>query len=434
MYIFAVFGKVPNFNKDIFPIISNKCAICHNQKGHAPFPLQTYEDLVKHEKMIKHVVASKIMPPWPADNHYVKFQNCLSLSENEVSKIINWIDHGLPRGTDKIIRDTPVQKTLQLNYNTLSLGMKSAFIINPGTLDTYLRTAISNKLNTDSIWVIGYEMTPGNKQVLHHFELFGGVDDGYDYKSNVNVFDSNIVNNDYFFIDKTNKSGNLSVLPGNSFRFITAWLPGVTKDLYPVGTGNIFTKDFKFYFLNHYSASTVSQTDSSYINIFYLKNRPKNVAQVKEIPIIDPDAFQPNRIFIKANKIDTIELKYTVQNDIALYSIHPHAHLLASQMLAYAVTPDKDTIKLLSIPEWNFNWQFSYRYEKYVFIPKNSIIHFRVIYNNTDQNPQNPNHPPADVYSSFNAKDEMMVLFLNALDYTDGLKDEKVKYYIDCAP
>ena len=38
-------------------------------------------------------------------------------------------------------------------------------------------------------------------------------------------------------------------------------------------------------------------------------------------------------------------------------SVFPHMHLLGKDLICYAVTPSNDTINLIKINNWNFEWQ-----------------------------------------------------------------------------
>jgi hypothetical protein len=59
-------------------------------------------------------------------------------------------------------------------------------------------------------------------------------------------------------------------------------------------------------------------------------------------------------------------------------------------------------------------------------IPAGSVIHLECSYDNTADNPNNPNNPPKIIFSSgdMRSTDEMMTLLLIYVSYQDG--DEKV--------
>jgi hypothetical protein len=98
-------------------------------------------------------------------------------------------------------------------------------------------------------------------------------------------------------------------------------------------------------------------------------------------------------------------------------------HLLGKSFWAYALTPDHDTIRLIRIPQWDFNWQNFYTFKKMLKIPAGSIIYIEGVFDNTSDNPYNPNNPPKEVRDnngSMRATDEMFQLIITYLPYEEG--------------
>ena len=89
--------------------------------------------------------------------------------------------------------------------------------------------------------------------------------------------------------------------------------------------------------------------------------------------------------------------EFTLPIDVDLLGIYPHAHYLGRDMLATALLPDGTTKTLIHIKRWDLNWQAVYRYAEPVFLPKNTVLKMRYVYDNSEDNTANPNHPPARV-------------------------------------
>ena len=100
------------------------------------------------------------------------------------------------------------------------------------------------------------------------------------------------------------------------------------------------------------------------------------------------------RLVIPANEIATFTTRYKVQDDMSLLTVNPHMHLLGKTFLAYALTPQQDTIRLIRIPEWDFRWQYFYTFQNPVHIPAGSeiIVKLGLTTHQTTQN--NPYDPP----------------------------------------
>jgi hypothetical protein len=107
-------------------------------------------------------------------------------------------------------------------------------------------------------------------------------------------------------------------------------------------------------------------------------------------------------------------------------------HLLGKIFKGYALDPDGDTIRLISIPRWDFNWQYFYTFKKMVRIPKGSTIVAEGVYDNTRQNLNNPFSPPRlvkDQNGSMRATDEMFQFIITYLPYKEG--DENISLEVE---
>ena len=98
-----------------------------------------------------------------------------------------------------------------------------------------------------------------------------------------------------------------------------------------------------------------------------------------------------------------------------LLAIYPHAHYLGKDIQAFATLPDGARKTLIHIPRWNLNWQAVYRYEEPVLLPKGTTVTLRYVYDNSEENPLNPNHPPVRVKAGNRSSDEMCHLWLQVL-------------------
>jgi tetratricopeptide (TPR) repeat protein len=101
--------------------------------------------------------------------------------------------------------------------------------------------------------------------------------------------------------------------------------------------------------------------------------------------------------------------------DVDLMAIYPHAHYLGKDIQAFATLPDGTKKTLIHIPHWNLNWQAVYRYESPVRLPKGTTVSLRYLYDNSEENPLNPHHPPARVVGGNRSSDEMCHLWLQVL-------------------
>jgi len=69
----------------------------------------------------------------------------------------------------------------------------------------------------------------------------------------------------------------------------------------------------------------------------------------------------------------------------------PHMHYRGKYMKYIAEYPDGSSEVLLSVPKYDFNWQFNYQLEEPGFIPAGTRLVARGAMDNSDRNPYNPN-------------------------------------------
>ena len=167
-------------------------------------------------------------------------------------------------------------------------------------------------------------------------------------------------------------------------------------------------------------------TDSSYINIFFSKVPPDRPVQEFQLGTLGVAPVEPDLV-IPPNVVKTVYSRFKVPFDISVLTVNPHMHLLGKTFKAYALQPNGDTIRLISIPRWDFNWQYFYTFKTMVKVPKGSTIVAEGVYDNTRQNLNNPFSPPQEVRDrngSMKATDEMFQFIITYLPYRAG--DENI--------
>ena len=102
-----------------------------------------------------------------------------------------------------------------------------------------------------------------------------------------------------------------------------------------------------------------------------------------------------------------------IRHDSHAISIMPHMHLLGKKAKIWAEFPDKTTRTLIDIPNWDFNWQDTYQFKKPLALPKGTRLYLEFVYDNSTDNPNNPNHPPKNVRWGEQTTDEMCIAFIS---------------------
>jgi hypothetical protein len=95
------------WTREISRIVHKHCASCHREGGRA-MSLLTYEEARPWAKAIKEEVLERRMPPWGAVKGFGDFKNDISLSQEQMDLIANWVEGGAPEGDTKYLPPAPV--------------------------------------------------------------------------------------------------------------------------------------------------------------------------------------------------------------------------------------------------------------------------------------------------------------------------------------
>ena len=66
-------GPTPTFNKDIAPILFERCAPCHRPRQAAPFALLEYKEVRERAEKIVRMTKARRMPPWLPEAGFGEF-------------------------------------------------------------------------------------------------------------------------------------------------------------------------------------------------------------------------------------------------------------------------------------------------------------------------------------------------------------------------
>jgi len=434
-------GRLPDrvtFTEHIAPILYKNCAVCHRAAGMSHLELVNYRQAKSYAASIAYMVRERMMPPWPADPHYTEFSGQRLLTERDIKLIEKWVADGAPEGPkDKMPAEPEYPVGSAIGTPDMRIAVQP-YLLKANSSDQFLLVKVPFELPSDTYAAV-IEFVPGNGNVVHHVN---GDMVKYEYDKKRDVFaGQRIVNmvNDSSIVAAYQKMG----LPNDDGTYpileksVVNYLPGVYGQRYPDRIGGFLLPRRGAFLLNdlHYGFTRSQDiTDSSYINIFFAKTPPDRVIQEFQLGTVGISPVEPDLV-IQPNTTKKVYSRYTIPKDISILTVNPHMHLLGKSFKAYALKPDGDTIRLISIPRWDFNWQYFYTFKKMVKIPAGSTIVAEGVYDNTKDNLLNPFSPPRlvrDNNGSMRATDEMFQFIISYLPYKEG--DENVNLEVKGKP
>jgi hypothetical protein len=404
----------------IAPIIHTNCTPCHRPGEAGPFSLITYDDVAKRAAFVKKVTQSGYMPPWKPDPHYVTFANERRLTDEQIAQIADWADHGMPKGketTKDVIPAGLVEGTLFNRKPDLVLKMAHAFTVKGDNQERFVVFKIPFEL-PDSMNVEAVEFTTNDRKVVHHVNYEVDAVPDLDIQNTAEYV--NLTEDSRFKYDQ--------YIPYRAhMKYYGGWIPGSTYESYPAGMGWVMPKRGVVLLTMHYAPVGKEEDNISGVQFFFTKKPIQRTVKIVSLGSggIGEKDIDPY-FFIPANTVKTFHLKITTPADQSLLCVWPHMHYVGKVFKAFGVTPTGDTIRLVNIENWDFNWQEMYWFPKMVHVPKGTVVTIEGTYDNTANNPANPSSPPKLIYSNgdMKATDEMMTMIMLFLPYEQG--DENV--------
>lgn len=368
-----------SYEKDVAPILINKCVKCHVEGGIAPWQMKNYETVFGWSMMMREVLRTKRMPPWQADPHYGEFAQDLSLSKQELQTLVHWIDSGAKKdsGRDPLAAHKAVIPAWDHGEPDLVLTLNEEDIPANGILDYRYQ---EHDIHIDhDIWATGFQVLPGNREVLHHVLVSVIYPDG--------------------FIEPIDRRSPW--IDG----LLVAWAPGGETEKFPAHTGRVIPQGSKLHFQLHYTTNGKAQSDRSTVGLYYTDQKPEN-------EYLMVGAFNPNLQIPPHEKRYEDQARYLFDDAAILYTLYPHMHFRGKSMRFTALYPDGRREVLLNVPNYNFNWQRGYIFEKPKEIPARTVIYIDAVWDNSVQNTFNP-APEKTVYWGDFSFDEMLVGYMS---------------------
>ena len=373
---------VPDYARDVAPILHQHCAICHRPNDVAPFALTNYSVVELWAPAIKHALLSNKMPPWHADPEYGHWANEISLPGEKRSALIRWINAGAPRGDGP---DPLTELPVPPSYNKwpADLGQPDVQIsiplqsIKAVGAEPY-RYVFTQAQNPSNVWLKAAVILPSNFRAVHHYLVWLG------------------------------QIGNQGIDGFSSYQSaITTYVPGYEPYRFPADSGVFLSKSNALTFNLHYTPFGVATNDQPVLALWYHQSKPAKVWHG------DGPAFTGFMIPPRASDY-AVQTDVTFPNAVRLHRLNPHMHLRGKRMMYRAFYPDGKNEILLSVPDYDFNWQVGYEFAEPKLLPAGTRINISGGFDNSPQNLSNPD-PNVSVGWGDQSSKEMFVGFI---DYT----------------
>ena len=186
------------------------------------------------------------------------------------------------------------------------------------------------------------------------------------------------------------------------------WTPGKQPRPLPEGYAAAWPKGADLVLQLHLHPSGKPETEQSSIGLHFTDEKPQGRVRMM--------VLSNNRVDIRAGASShTIEASTTLKQPTEIFGIFPHMHLIGRTVKLTATLPDGSIEPLLSIGDWDFNWQNYYQYASPVRLPAGTRLDGRWTYDNSEANPANPNDPPKRVTFGEQTANEMAIAIIDII-------------------
>lgn len=382
----CLIGRVPRvaphgevtYTKHIARIVQNRCAECHRSSEIGPMDLTTYDQVAGWSEMIREVVSEGRMPPWFANPAHGEFKNDARLTEEEKGLFYQWVECGCPEGDPA---DLPEPRKFVEGWNigepdvVFQMADEPYEVQAEGTIDYQYFTVDTGF--TEDKWIKAAEARPGNRAVVHHIIVFIGARGR----------------------PGGERSGGASI----------GYAPGMQARVFSDGMAMKIPAGATLNFQMHYTATGRPESDLSSVGFIFAD--PSEIKQEVKGGMSGNVSF---RIPPHAEDYE-VKSRKKFRRDSLLLSMLPHMHVRGKSFRYELEYPDGNREILLDVPKYDFNWQLWYSLKEPKFIPKGSRIYCTAKFDNSANNPFNPD-PSAEITWGEQTWEEMMFGFMTFAD------------------
>lgn len=393
------------FSNSIAPLIYDRCAPCHHIGGIGPFPLTSYDEVRRHAAQIADVTRRRYMPPWPPQPGFGDFQNDRHLSPAQIDLISTWVKSGAPPGNAE--RQVPISTYpagWQLGQPDLVLRMPQPFQLAASGPDLFRNFVIPNTL-ASSRYVRGFELKLTATRAVHHANIV------LDRTRSLRKRDGIDGQPGFPGMDVITEAAADDFDPDSHFLF---WKPATTlkfedeRRSWRLDTGTDLVLNL------HLQPTGKPESVIAEIGLYFTSQPPTEFPMLVQLENDGALRIPPD------NRDFTVTDRLTLPVDADLLAIYPHAHYLGKVIEAWATLPGGRRLPLIRIPDWDINWQATYEYRQPIRLPKGTEVAMRIVYDNSEANRRNPNHPPELVTAGNRSQDEMGHVWLQLLPVSNG--------------
>jgi hypothetical protein len=395
--------NTPTFSKDVAPILYKNCVSCHRPGEMAPMSLLTYDQARPYARSIRARIELGTMPPWHAVAPAGTFLNEPRMTAAEKRTLVEWASNGTPQGDPKDMPPTPAFPAgWTIGTPDTVLTMAQPYDVPAAGEIPYQFFTIPTNFTEDK-WVQAIEIRPGVRSVVHHVLVFasepGGTPRGNPWTQVAAGARAGAAQQNPALVQAL-RGGLLNATSARG-PLIATTAPGTNAMTFPSGSALRIKAGAVLTLQVHYTTTGKPEKDRTSVG-FIFTGRAGGAAGTG-------GASQPPKQEVRSAAFVGLQLRIPpgadnhrvdaqieFNQDIHITALFPHTHLRGKSWEYRLTYPDGREEVVLSVPQYDFNWQTYYQFAKPLAVPKGSKMLAIAHYDNSANNKANPD-PTAEV-------------------------------------
>ena len=365
-------AKAQTYTDEVADIINKNCVVCHRAGGIGPMSFETYEQVRPWAPLIQMRVANREMPPYAYD-HGIGIQDLQGdwrLSQDEIDTVVAWVNSGSPYGNADIVvqpanlRD-PEAWNFEADFGAPDAIIPSVAIDIPASgNDLWHKHLVPTGLTEDRcIKAVQVKPRGDAKSVVHH--------------------------------------ANSSIITAEGREgMLTEYAMGKWGEIVPEGVCRTIPADAQVSWdihmfpggLGAMAPGSVIKDNVVEIGLWlYTEEESKQLKYKQDLSLYR--LGDQDDLVIPPNGYAMTQGFHSFDHPVRLDSFQPHGHLrmnAASLEIFYPATGRTEAVSQIS--NWSATWHHSHLYDPDVapLIPAGAVIILKQWYDNTTNNPNNP--------------------------------------------
>ena len=383
-----VYADEVTYVDDVSSIINNNCVVCHRQGGIGPMSFESYDQVRPWAPLIQHKISTREMPPYAYD-HGIGIQDLQGdwrLDQKDIDMVVEWVDQGATYGNRDIVIQRPELRDLdawsfEADFGRPSLVIPSIPIDIPASgNDMWHKHLVPSGLTEDRcIKAIQVKPRGEAKAVVHHAN-------------------SNII------LEDGERQGGM----------LTEYAMGKWGEVVPNGVCRTFPANSQVRWDIHMFPGGVGATAQGEM----IKDNVVEIGLWFHEPGFEPKYKQDLSLYRLGDQADIVIPPHgyymtqgfkSFDHPVRIDSWQPHGHLrmnAASLEIFHPATGRTEEVSQVS--NWSATWHHSHIFapEAAPLVPTGSVLIMKQWYDNTSDNPNNPD-PDMRVVGGSRTGDEM---------------------------